>query len=146
MKEDSKPLKTHLDEVNFVSETIKRYQYGITVDPVRITSLKEFGTPEEVAARVVTAEVNRDGVFEVTLLEDPYQTKTQSDDNDSVAVDAYILKYLAVGKRGRKVYTNKIFISPNGLLYVLTAQCKEDDYTPAQEKEIKSTVESFQTN
>lgn len=41
MKEGSKPVKTHLDEVNFVSEDIKRYQYGITVDPVRIASLKE---------------------------------------------------------------------------------------------------------
>jgi len=137
MNEGSKPVKTHLDEVNFVSESVKRYQYGITVDPVRISSLKEFGTPEEVAARVVTAEVNRDGIFEVTLLEDPYQSK--SDD-----VDAYILKYLSVGKRGRKVYTNKIVVSPNNLLYVLTAQCKEDDFSD-REAEIKSTVESFRT-
>ena len=36
-----KPLKTHLDEVNFISDSIKGYQYGITVDPVRIASLKE---------------------------------------------------------------------------------------------------------
>ena len=98
----------------------------------------QFGTPEEVAARVVTAEVNRDGVFDVTLLEDPYQI------NNGV-VDAYVLKYLSVGKRGRKVYTNKIFISPSQLLYVLTAQCKEDDF-PAQEKDIKKTIESFQTS
>jgi len=135
MKESSKPVKTHLDEVNFRAENTKGYQYGITVDPVRISSLKEFGTPEEVAARVVTAEVNRDGVFDVTLLEDPYRT-TQT-------IDAYVLKYLSVGKRGRKIYTNKIFISPNQLLYVLTAQCKEEDF-PAEEKEIKNTVESFQ--
>jgi len=106
----------------------------------------QFGTPEEVAARVVTAEINRDGIFEVTMLEDPYQiSSSQTAGDDAVAVDAYILKYLSVGKRGRKVYTNKIIISPNQLLYVLTAQCKEDDF-PAQEKEIKSTVESFQTN
>jgi hypothetical protein len=97
----------------------------------------QFGTPEEVAARVVTAEVNRDGIFEVTLLEDPYRTKP--DDGDA---DAYILKYLSVGKRGKKVLTNKIVVSPNQLLYVLTAQCKEDDFA-AQEKEIKRTVESF---
>lgn len=41
MNEGSKPVKTHLDEINFVSESVKRYQYGITVDPVRISSLKE---------------------------------------------------------------------------------------------------------
>jgi len=139
MNEGSKPVKTHLDEVNFVSESVKRYQYGITVDPVRISSLQEFGTPEEVAARVVTAEINRDGIFEVTLLEDPYRTKP-----DDGGVEAYILKYLAVGKRGNKIYTNKIVVSSDQLLYVLTAQCKKDDF-PEQEKEIKRTVESFRT-
>merc|ERR1712238_42158 len=41
MKESSKPVKTHLDEVNFRSESTKGYQYGITVDPVRISSLKQ---------------------------------------------------------------------------------------------------------
>lgn len=39
--ETQKPVKTHLDEVNLVSGEIKGYQYGITVDPVRINSLKE---------------------------------------------------------------------------------------------------------
>ena len=43
-KETQKPVKTHLDEVNFMSETTKGYQYGITVDPVRINSLKEVRT------------------------------------------------------------------------------------------------------
>jgi hypothetical protein len=41
MVEGSKPLKTHLDEVNFTSDTVKGYQYGVTVDPVRIASIKE---------------------------------------------------------------------------------------------------------
>jgi hypothetical protein len=36
-----KPVKTHLQEVNYVSPDIKGYQYGITVDPVRINSLRE---------------------------------------------------------------------------------------------------------
>ena len=36
-----KPLKTHLDEVSFVSPDTKGYQIGITVDPVRINSLKQ---------------------------------------------------------------------------------------------------------
>lgn len=40
-QETQKPVKTHLDEVNLISESIKGYQYGITVDPVRIHSLKE---------------------------------------------------------------------------------------------------------
>jgi len=43
-QESQKPVKTHLDEVNLMSDTIKGYQYGITVDPVRINSLKEVST------------------------------------------------------------------------------------------------------
>jgi hypothetical protein len=39
----TKPLKTHLDEINFFSSKVKGYQIGITVDPVRISSLKEVG-------------------------------------------------------------------------------------------------------
>ena len=46
-KETQKPLKTHLDEVNFVNDDIKGYQYGITVDPVRINSLKEVSTTKQ---------------------------------------------------------------------------------------------------
>eukprot|EP00980_Cylindrotheca_fusiformis_P011628 scaffold2747_cov104-Cylindrotheca_fusiformis.AAC.18 len=132
MKQSSKPVKTHQDEINFASEELRGYQYGITVDPVRINSLREFGTPQEVAARVVTAEVNRDGVFEVTLVNDPIES------NDG----AYLLDYRSIGKRGNKHILNKIFIK-NNELYVLTAQCKEDAYEE-QKAEMKATVDSFQ--
>jgi hypothetical protein len=44
MKQSQKPVKTHQDEINFASEDVKGYQYGITVDPVRINSLKEVRT------------------------------------------------------------------------------------------------------
>ena len=70
----------------------------------------------------------------MTLLEDPYETDDKS---------SYILEYLSVGKRGRKVYLNKIVVSSNKLLYVLTAQCKEEDY-PSLKQEMKRTVHSFQ--
>ena len=91
---------------------------------------------------MVTAEVNRDGVFEVTLLEDPYEVTTSSRDEGGNSNNAYMLEYLSVGKRGRKVFLNKIFVSPNRLLYVLTAQCKEDDYAMLK-KEMKTTANSF---
>jgi hypothetical protein len=104
----------------------------------------QFGTPEEVAARVVTAEVNRDGVFEVTLLEDPYEVSSSSSSPSSDRESAYILEYLSDGKRGKKVILNKIVcVSSTKLLYVLTAQCLEDDY-PTLRQEIRSTVNSFQ--
>lgn len=84
------------------------------------------------AARVVTAEVNRDGIFEVTLMEDPLDTGD----------GAYLLHYLSTGKRGNKHYFNKIVIQ-NQLLYVVTAQCKEADY-PSLENELRKTVSTFQ--
>lgn len=85
----------------------------------------------------MTAEVNRDGVFEVTLLQDPYQV---TDDNKE---SAYILEYVSDGKRGKKVLLNKICVSSDKLLYVLTAQCKFDNYQELKE-EMKRTVNSFQ--
>lgn len=86
------------------------------------------------AARVVTAEVNRDGIFEVTLLEDPYE--------DVNGQGAYLLQYLSVGKRGNKHVYNRIFIQ-NNQLFVLTAQVKQDDYS-AHAEELKQIVDSFQ--
>ncbi|KAL7565030.1 hypothetical protein ACA910_020741 [Epithemia clementina (nom. ined.)] len=127
-----KPLPTHLDEVNFKSANVPGYQYGITVDPVRISSLAQFGTPEEVAAKVVLAEVNRDGVFEVTLMEDPMAAPNNA---------YYILNYLSTGKRGDKRFVTKFYIQ-NQMLYALTAQCKEADY-PTIQDDIRHAVESF---
>lgn len=126
----NKPLKTHLDEINFKSQSTSGYQFGITVDPVRIDSLRQFGTPEEVAAKVVLAEVNRDGVFDVTLMKDPVEV-----DN------SYVLNYLSEGKRGKKRFVTKFCIQSQKL-YALTAQCKEENY-PELEKEMMAAVESF---
>jgi hypothetical protein len=126
----NKPLKTHLDEVNFKNNA-GGINVGITVDPVKISSLQEFGTPPEVAARVVTAEINRDGVFQVTLVDDPVEL------NDG----SYLLQYSSEGKRGNKRNVCKIFIA-NQKLYVLTAQAKEELYKDNKEI-IQSIVDSF---
>eukprot|EP00550_Attheya_septentrionalis_P004535 CAMPEP_0198285352 /NCGR_PEP_ID=MMETSP1449-20131203/4673_1 /TAXON_ID=420275 /ORGANISM="Attheya septentrionalis, Strain CCMP2084" /LENGTH=167 /DNA_ID=CAMNT_0043982757 /DNA_START=546 /DNA_END=1049 /DNA_ORIENTATION=+ len=129
-----KPLKTHLDERNFSSTQNKKYQYGLTVDPVRIQHLSDFGTPEQVAARVVTAEVNRDGVTSVTLVTDPTEDPTTG---------AYLLNYLSQGKRGLKHFVTSTIVQ-NGKLYVLTAQVLEEDYSrPAMEQEIMEAARSF---
>lgn len=132
---NNKPLKTHLDEVNFISPNRKGYQFGITVDPVRIGSLEDFGTPEEVAAKVVLSEVNRDGVFDVTLMEDPLVVNGNNN-------KAYQLNYLSVGKRGRKRYVARFAIVKQKL-YALTAQCLEEDYGDLQKALLKA-VDSFQ--
>jgi len=121
----NKPLKTHLDEINFSPPDVRGYTLGITVDPVRISSIREFGSPEEVAARVVTAEVNRDGVFEVTLAKDPRE-------DASGGVGCYDIEYISDGKRGKKRYVTRIYIK-DGFLYVLTVQSKEDEFDKGRE-------------
>ncbi len=128
----NKPLKTHLDEINFSIPDVRGYTLGVTVDPVRISSIKDFGTPEEVAARVVTAEVNRDGVFEVTLARDPVE--------DSAG--CYDIDYISDGKRGKKRFATRIYIK-DGFLYVLTVQSKEADFDEAREKEVQACIKSF---
>lgn len=129
----NKPLKTHLDEINFKSEDVGGYQFGITVDPVRIESLRQFGTPEEIAAKVVLAEVNRDGVFDVILMENPV-----AGPNDSF----YQLNYQSKGKRGTKRFITKFYIEKQKL-YAMTAQCKEDDFKNLESEMLKAAA-SFQ--
>jgi PsbP len=124
-----KPLKTHLDEVNFQSSEIPGYQIGITVDPVRISTLTEFGTAEQVAAKVLLAEVNRDGVLDVKLLEDPVSDEIQVDGGARTIF--YQLNYLSSGKRGNKRNIAKFYVQ-NQKLFALTAQCKEESYEMAR--------------
>jgi translation elongation factor EF-Ts len=130
-EETKKPLPTHLDEVNFKSTAMRGYEFGIAVDPVRIKTLADFGTPEQVAAKVVMAEVNRDGVTEVTLVGDPVAM------NDNV----YVLDYISTGKRGIKHFVCKIVVQ-SGKLHVLTAQVLQDSFENVQ-KELMASVESF---
>ena len=129
----NKPLKTHLDEINFSPEGIRGYTCGITVDPVRISKIQEFGTPEEVAARVVTAEINRDGIFDVKLAKDATEDKEAG---------CYDIEYTSAGKRGTKRIVTRIFIQ-GGFLYALTVQSKEAEYDKAREEDVLACVKSF---
>jgi hypothetical protein len=135
----NKPLKTHMDENNFKSSVTSGWQFGITVDPVRLQSMAEFGTPGEVAAKVVTAEVNRDGVFDVKLMDDPIEQR--GDKGSEGTSNGLVLDYLSSGKRGDKRFIAKFFVE-NEKLYVLTAQCKQADYETVK-KELLEAVDSF---
>jgi hypothetical protein len=128
----NKPLQTHLDEVNLQTGQ-KGYYYGITVDPIRIKSLREFGTPNEVAAKIVMAELRRDGVLDVTVGRDPVEDATTG---------GYDVEYISDGKRGKKHFVTRTIVS-DGKLYVLTVQVKEEDWNPKIEKEVFDAVASF---
>jgi hypothetical protein len=144
----NKPLQTHLYEVQFRSALRDSYKMGITVDPVRIGSLEDFGTPEQVAARVVAAELGRDGVASVTLVDDPKSVALMAPGRTGgggepagAAVAAYVLNYRSEGRRGASRFACKLFVHQHRL-YALTAQCREDDYGPLR-AEIERAVDSF---
>ena len=131
IKTSNKPLQTHLDEINLPTNT-KGYTYGVTVDPIRITSLKDFGTPSEVAAKIVMAELRRDGVLDVTLTRDAKEDMTSG---------AYDVEYVSDGKRGKKHFVTRTVVN-DGKLYVLTVQVKEDEWKDL-EAEVIDAVHSF---
>lgn len=87
--------------------------------------------------------MNRDGVSDVTLVEDPLvvvaatATVETGDPNNKYI----ILNYLSQGKRGDKHFICKICIQRNKL-YVLTAQCKEEEYL-LKRKELMDAVDNF---
>lgn len=132
----NKPLQTHLDEVNLPMNTnpynIQKYTYGITVDPIRLTSLRSFGTPNEIAAKIVMAELRRDGVLDVTMGRDPME---------DLNTGAYDVEYVSDGKRGKKHFVTRTIVD-GGKLYVLTVQVKQEDWNLVEE-EVWASVASF---
>lgn len=150
-----KPLPTHLDEVNLVTTVspaedaaatagittsttttspapLKGYSFGITVDPIRIQSLRDFGTPNEVAAKIVMAELRRDGVLDVTMGRDP---------TEDPMTGAYDVEYVSDGTRGKKHFVTRTIVRGQKL-YVLTVQCRESDWKSV-EGEVWDTVKTF---
>ena len=59
MEPGSKPVKTHLFEINWKSSTTPKYTFGITIDPVRINTLKEV--------RAITRIINVEKVVSLLL-------------------------------------------------------------------------------
>ena len=90
-----KPVKTHMHEALLSGQGVK---IGITVDPVKIASLDEFGTPEQVAERVLAVERTRDGIKTVELRNTFAEPGPPS---------YYTIEYLSDGSRGTKVFLCK---------------------------------------
>lgn len=135
LEPSNKPLQTHLDEVNLLCPEIRGYQYGVTVDMIRIKNLRDFGTPMEVGAKIVMAELRRDGVLDVTMASDP---------SEDVGTGAYDVEYITDGTRGKKHYITRTVVV-DGKLFVLTAQVKEGDLEDGQVKkgDVWDVVRSF---
>ena len=156
-----KPVKTHQHEALFAAPGGGGLKAGITVDPVKIKTLQEFGTPEQVAERIITVEQGRDGVKTVTLRQvaaDPgppsYYTVeylTESSRCAHACLDPAPGRpppedHHCPARRGIKVFRCKYCITARGL-YVLQAQANADafDGPDARVREtIRSIVDSFE--
>ena len=117
-----KLVQTHATELFFKSETVKGLSLGITVDPVKIASIREFADPPGLADKVVKVEKSKEGVFEASVLAAQESAKPVAD-----AVPAYEIEYKIDSSRGQNHYLVKATII-DSKVYVFTVQCKEETY------------------
>ena len=139
-----KPVRTHLHELLLSSPTgYKGGKLGITVDPVKINSLEEFGNLDEVTKRVLTVEEGRDGVTSVTLRSNAAEAADAAAGKPSY----YAIEWATVSSRGTKVYCCKYCIAQKKL-YVLQAQANLDAYDNDEgvRSALTSIVSSFQVS
>lgn len=133
----SKPLKTHLSELNLKCDGVRGYVVGVAVDPVKLASLESFGDPAFVADKIIGVERKKDGVLSADLL-------GSSADKDTAGKTYYEVEYASENVHsGLNHYISRIAIQDEKL-YVFTAQSKEKDYSPERAGEMKRIVKSFQ--
>lgn len=130
-----KPIKTHLSEV-IVSNTAGRASStaGVTVDAVKIAKIEDFGTPDDVGAKVVAVENKKDNVLSAALV----STRKSSSDG----LTYFFIEYTVESGRGLKRYLAKATIT-GGNLYVFTAQAKVNDFDGIDGPVLASMVDSF---
>ena len=126
-----KPLKTHEIEFLSKSEDIKGYNFGVTVDRVKVNTIKDiFKEPLLLANKVTQVEKSKEGVFDVTILntnEDTVKLVSSPDSTQTTPPVAYIVEYKIDSSRGKNHYLVKSTIV-NKKLYVATVQTKDADW------------------
>ena len=141
-KESPKPVKTHLHELLLsATQGAGKQKLGVTVDPVKINSLEEFGTLDVVTKQVLGVEEKRDGVTSVTLR----ANSAEAGDAEEGRPSYYTIEYATVSSRGTKIFCCKYCIT-KGKLYVLQAQASLDafDGDESVRQALRDIVSSFQ--
>mmetsp|Transcript_42951 Transcript_42951/g.69101 ORF Transcript_42951/g.69101 Transcript_42951/m.69101 type:complete len:173 (+) Transcript_42951:81-599(+) len=108
----------------------KYSQIGVTVSPVKIASLAEFGSVHEIGEKLLRAEAAKDSTMPggVTLLSEGTRTGSAS------AAKFYDYEYRLVTTHGNKTVLNSVAVLDN-VLYIMNAQVREkaeDVATPEQ--------------
>lgn len=121
----SKLLKTHADEFNVKSEEKRGFYAGVAVDPVKLSSLETFGTPEFVGERVVGVERRKEGVVSADLLS---ASKEEGENGEMY----YNIAYTNESSHGNNHYISRIAIRDEKL-FVFTVQSKTRDFEDLSE-------------
>ena len=121
---ESKPklVRTHDVEVFLKSKTTKNFNAGLTVDKCKVNTVKDFGTVEQLAQRVVDVERAKEGVFNAESVS-YYEAPTGVAEGFPV----YNLEYKIDSSRGAKHFLVKSTIVDRKL-YVFTIQTSETDF------------------
>jgi hypothetical protein len=131
-----KLVKTHDIEIFLKSQSVKNYNAGLTVDRVKVKSVRDFGTVEQLAQRVINVEKAKEGVFEADVVSQSEATVSAAE-----GFPVYDLEYKIESSRGRKHFLVKSTIVDNKL-YVFTVQMAEDGFG-ALEKDAHAILNSF---
>ncbi len=131
-----KPIKTHLSEVIVSSNKAASTSAGLVVDMVKINSIENFGTAQDVGKKVVDLEMKKDSVSNAQLL------SSMAEKKDPNGLTYYLVDYTVESSRGAKHYLAKATITAQQL-YVFTAQSKTDDFEGETETILKRMVDSF---
>jgi len=117
-------------------------QVGVTVNPVRVRTLKEFGSLESVGEKLLQAEKGKESTLDCTLL---YQRERTS----PAGAIFYEYGYELDSTRGRKLVQTSVTIE-NSKLYILnaTVKCEKDGCDGFEEtiSKLRETAGSFEVS
>ena len=103
-------------------DDIKSTTVGVVVQPVTVSSLESFGTLESVTDRVINTEKQKDGFYDITLLE-----SSASSRGGGEHVTFYTVAYDVSTSRGDKRVISCVTINKKKL-YILNIQAKPAKY------------------
>lgn len=117
-------------------------QVGVTVNPVKISTLSEFGSVHDVGERLVAAEATKESTLPggVTLIREGSRQGPRSGST------FYDYEYQLTTTRGKKLVFNTVAVD-NNLLYILNIQVKERIFSGQENDKsmIDDVVAGFRT-
>jgi hypothetical protein len=105
---------------------------------VKINSIRDFVNVKQLAERVLAVEKAKEGFIDGRIIS---ARESIVSTNDGATVPAFDLEYMVESTRGKNHFQSRATIAQR-LLYVLTAQSKEDTNSSLDEG-IKSILQSF---